>query len=66
MSSSATRERFQRLAPAMAGDTGSMTVAPGTRLGSYEVLSPLGAGGVGKVYRAEDTRLGRASPAGHL
>jgi serine/threonine protein kinase/tetratricopeptide (TPR) repeat protein len=36
-----------------------MTLAPGTRLGPYEVLSPLGAGGMGEVYRARDTRLDR-------
>ena len=35
----------------------SLTV--GTRLGSYEVLSPLGAGGMGEVFRARDTELGR-------
>src|SRR5271169_4647245 len=36
-----------------------MALAPGTRLGSYEVVAPIGAGGMGEVYQAHDTKLGR-------
>ncbi len=36
-----------------------MPLSPGSSLGPYEVLAPLGAGGMGEVYRARDTRLGR-------
>ncbi len=36
-----------------------MTIAPGSLLGQYEIVSLIGAGGMGVVYKAQDTRLKR-------
>ena len=36
-----------------------MPLSPGTRVGPYEILAPIGAGGMGEVYRSRDIKLGR-------
>ncbi|MGH7715176.1 MAG: serine/threonine-protein kinase, partial [Vulcanimicrobiaceae bacterium] len=36
-----------------------MTLTAGTKLGTYEIVAPIGAGGMGEVYRAHDSKLGR-------
>ncbi len=36
-----------------------MTISPGSKIGSYEIISPLGVGGMGEVWRAHDTRINR-------
>jgi eukaryotic-like serine/threonine-protein kinase len=36
-----------------------MTPSPGTKLGPYDILAPIGAGAIGEVWKARDTRLGR-------
>ena len=36
-----------------------MALSPGSRLGPYEIVAPIGAGGMGEVYKAQDTRLER-------
>jgi len=36
-----------------------MSLTPGTRLGTYEVVAAIGSGGMGEVYRARDTKLNR-------
>ena len=36
-----------------------MTIEAGSRLGPYEIITPIGAGGMGEVFKARDTRLDR-------
>ena len=43
-----------------------MSLDRGTRLGHYEVISPLGKGGMGEVYLAQDVRLGHGVVIDHF
>jgi serine/threonine protein kinase len=43
-----------------------MALTSGSKLGPYEIVSPLGAGGMGEVYRARDTRLDRLTAEGTI
>ncbi len=50
---------FFTVFPYLGGYNLNMPIAPGSRLGPYEIIAPLGAGGMGEVYRARDTKLNR-------
>jgi WD40 repeat protein len=45
--------------PAVEARQAAFRLAPGSRLGPYEIVEPIGAGGMGEVYRAHDPRFGR-------
>ena len=48
---------FEEAAALLAGDNKNSML--GRRIGSYQIISPLGSGGMGEVYLAQDSRLGR-------
>src|SRR5262249_42643029 len=52
-------DELLRRTPAPDGRASQMSLSPGSRLGPYEIVAPIGAGGMGEVWKARDTRLDR-------